>query len=122
MSLVTLTDVSKQFSERLLLDHVDLMIQDGDRIGLIGVNGSGKSTLLRWSPGWKLPDTGSVTVWGKVRVEFLAQEPAPGRQPDRAGDHLPQRFAPDAPVAGLRAGRGCGCTAITGRRQGATST
>ncbi len=75
MSLVTLTDVSKQYSERLLLDHVDLMIQDGDRIGLIGVNGSGKSTLLRLVAGMELPDTGSVTVRGKVRVEFLAQDP-----------------------------------------------
>jgi len=75
MSLVTLTDVSKQFSERLLLDHVDLMIQDGDRIGLIGVNGSGKSTLLKMVAGMELPDTGSVTVRGKVRVEFLAQDP-----------------------------------------------
>ncbi|MBP9070943.1 MAG: ABC-F family ATP-binding cassette domain-containing protein [Caldilineaceae bacterium] len=75
MSLVTLSDVSKQYSERLLLDHVDLMIQDGDRIGLIGVNGSGKSTLLRLVAGMELPDTGSVTVRGKVRVEFLAQDP-----------------------------------------------
>ena len=75
MSLVTLTDVSKQYSERLLLDHVDLMIQDGDRIGLIGVNGSGKSTLLKLVAGMELPDTGSVTVRGKVRVEFLAQDP-----------------------------------------------
>ena len=75
MSLVTLTDVSKQYSERLLLDHVDLMINDGDRIGLIGINGSGKSTLLKLVAGMDVPDTGSVTVRGRVRVEYLDQEP-----------------------------------------------
>lgn len=47
MNLLTLESVSKQYSERLLLNHVDLMINEGERIGLIGVNGSGKSTLLR---------------------------------------------------------------------------
>ena len=75
MSLITLTDVSKQYSERLLLDHVDLMIQEGDRIGLIGINGSGKSTLLKLVAGLEAPDTGAVTVRGRVRVEFLAQDP-----------------------------------------------
>jgi ATP-binding cassette subfamily F protein uup len=75
MNLVTLEQVSKQISERLLFEAVDLRINVGDRIGLIGVNGSGKSTLLRIIAGLEAPDTGSVTVWGQVRVEYLPQEP-----------------------------------------------
>ena len=76
MNLVTLQNVRKQYSERLLLDDVGLLINRGDRIGLIGVNGSGKTTLLRIIAGLETPDHGKVTIWGGVRVRYLAQEPA----------------------------------------------
>ncbi|MEM7125441.1 MAG: ABC-F family ATP-binding cassette domain-containing protein [Chloroflexota bacterium] len=75
MNLLTVSNISKQYSERLLFDGANLLINDGDRIGLIGVNGSGKSTLLRLVSGLETPDGGGVTVWGGVKVEFLAQEP-----------------------------------------------
>lgn len=76
MNLLTITHLSKQYSERLLFDGANLLINAGDRIGLIGVNGSGKSTLLRLVAGLETPDSGSVTTWGHIRVEHLAQEPA----------------------------------------------
>ena len=75
MNLVTLEQVSKQYSERVLLDSVDLLLNIGDRVGLIGVNGSGKTTLLNIIAGVESPDSGSVTVWGGVRIQFLSQEP-----------------------------------------------
>jgi ABC transport system ATP-binding/permease protein len=75
MNLVTLENVSKQFSERLLLDSVDLQVNQGDRIGLIGVNGSGKTTLLRMMAGLEPADSGSVVVWGGVSVRYLPQQP-----------------------------------------------
>ena len=75
MNLVTLENVSKQFSERLLLDSVNLQINSGDRIGLIGLNGSGKTTLLRLIAGLDKPDAGTATVWGSVRVRYLPQQP-----------------------------------------------
>jgi ABC transport system ATP-binding/permease protein len=75
MNLVTLENVSKQFSERLLLDGVDLQVNQGDRIGLIGVNGSGKTTLLRMMAGLEPADSGSVVVWGGVSVRYLPQQP-----------------------------------------------
>lgn len=75
MNLLTITNLSKQYSERLLFDGANLIINEGDRIGLIGVNGSGKSTLLRLAAGLETADGGSVNVWGHVRVEYLAQEP-----------------------------------------------
>ena len=93
MNLLTLDSVSKQYSERLLLDQVDLMINEGDRIGLIGVNGSGKSTLLRLIAGEEEPDTGSVTVWGHRRVEYLHQDPTL----DDSATVLDQLFRSDSP-------------------------
>jgi ATP-binding cassette subfamily F protein uup len=83
MNLVTLANVTKQFGERILLDGVDLLINDGDRIGLIGVNGSGKTTLLRIIAGLEPIDQptgmgaarGSLTVWGGVRIQYLPQDP-----------------------------------------------
>ncbi|GAB4456262.1 MAG: ABC-F family ATP-binding cassette domain-containing protein [Anaerolineae bacterium] len=75
MSLITLENISKQYSERLLLDRVGLQINEGDRIGLIGINGSGKSTLLRLVAGLEAPDAGQVTVRGGTRIQYLPQEP-----------------------------------------------
>jgi ATP-binding cassette subfamily F protein uup len=75
VNLVTVENVSKQYSERLLLDNVSLLVNRGDRIGLIGINGSGKTTLLRLLAGQEAPDAGRVTVWGGVRVRYLPQEP-----------------------------------------------
>ncbi len=75
MNLVTLEQITKQYSERVLLDGVDLLVNVGDRIGLIGINGSGKTTLLRIIAGLEPPDAGAVTVWGGVRIQYLSQEP-----------------------------------------------
>ena len=75
MNLVTVENVSKQYSERILLDGVDLLINEGDRIGLIGLNGSGKTTLLRIIAGLETPDSGRMIVWGGVTIQYLPQEP-----------------------------------------------
>jgi len=93
MNLVTLQNVSKQYSERQLLDQIDLQINQGDRVGLIGVNGSGKTTLLRLIAGLEPPDAGSVTVWGGVRIQYLSQEP----ELDESLTVLEQLFDSDSP-------------------------
>ncbi len=61
--------------ERPLFEGANLMLNVGDRVGLIGVNGSGKSTLLRIAAGLEAPDAGSVRLASGARVEYLAQEP-----------------------------------------------
>jgi ATP-binding cassette subfamily F protein uup len=75
MNLVTLENVGKQYSERPLLENANLLINTGDRIGLIGVNGSGKTTLLRIIAQEESPDVGTVTIWGGVRIQYLSQNP-----------------------------------------------
>ncbi|MCI0393458.1 MAG: ABC-F family ATP-binding cassette domain-containing protein [Chloroflexi bacterium] len=93
MNLVTLENVSKQYGERVLLDGVNLLINEGDRIGLIGPNGSGKTTLLRLVAGLEPPDAGAVTARGRARIHYLSQEP------ELAGDLsvLETLFAGDSP-------------------------
>jgi ATP-binding cassette subfamily F protein uup len=101
MNLVTLDRIDKQFSERPLFEGASLLINLGDRIGLIGVNGSGKTTLLKLIAGSEPPDRGALTVTGGVRIEYLAQEPPLDDKPDGARNHLPQPVAADAPAGGL---------------------
>jgi ATP-binding cassette subfamily F protein uup len=93
MNLLTITNLSKQYSERLLFDGANMLINQGDRIGLIGINGSGKSTLLRLAAGLEMPDSGSVTTWGHIRTEYLAQEP----ELDDARSVLQTIFYSDSP-------------------------
>jgi ATP-binding cassette subfamily F protein uup len=75
LSLLIIDNLAKQLGERPLFEGANLLINAGDRIGLIGVNGSGKSTLLRIAAGLEAPDAGMVQLPGGVRVEYLAQEP-----------------------------------------------
>ena len=93
MNLVTLEQISKQYSERPLFESLDLRINVGDRIGLIGVNGSGKTTLLRIIAGQETADSGQVTVWGGVRIRFLPQVP----QLNPQATVLDQLFDSDSP-------------------------
>lgn len=75
MNLVTIENLTHYYSERVLFQDASLLINEGDRIGLIGPNGSGKSTLLRIVAGEETAVSGSVTVWGGVRIHYLSQNP-----------------------------------------------
>ena len=61
---------------RQLLDDVTLYLNEGDRIGLIGVNGTGKSTFLKVLAGVEEPDSGRVTRDPNVQVAYLPQVPS----------------------------------------------
>lgn len=73
MNLLTLENISKSYSEKILLDNVSLGINDNDKIGIIGVNGAGKSTLLKIIAGIDEFYTGDIVKGKKVRVEYLPQ-------------------------------------------------
>lgn len=73
MNLVTLENISKSYSEKQLLDNVSLGINDGDKIGIIGINGAGKSTLLKIIAGKDEFFDGTITKGRDVRIEYLSQ-------------------------------------------------
>ena len=72
--MLSLNDVSLTFAGPPLLSSVNLQIDDGERIGLIGRNGAGKSTLLGILAGALLPDSGEVARTPGLRVAILQQE------------------------------------------------
>ncbi len=74
MPLITLHSVDYSVGGPLLLERVDLAIEPGERIALIGRNGAGKSTLLKLLSGELKPDDGEVRVEGGRRIARLEQE------------------------------------------------
>jgi ATP-binding cassette subfamily F protein uup len=68
-----LSDVSKGFGERTLIDRLSMRIMRQDRIGLIGKNGAGKSTLIRLLLGTLAPDSGSVRRGTNLKVAYFDQ-------------------------------------------------
>ena len=75
MNLMTLENISKSYSEKILLKNISLGINEGEKIGIIGVNGTGKSTLLKIIAGAEVCDDGTITKANRVRVEYLPQNP-----------------------------------------------
>ncbi|MFM8253327.1 MAG: ATP-binding cassette domain-containing protein [Planctomycetota bacterium] len=74
MALLSLRDVSFAWSHSALLDHVDLEINRGERIGLLGRNGTGKSTLMKILAGELTPDSGQIHRSPQLRIARLIQE------------------------------------------------
>lgn len=64
MNLVTIEHLTKSYTERLLFDDTSFSMNEGEKVGLIGINGTGKSTLLKIVAGLEEPDGGSVTRAG----------------------------------------------------------
>ena len=75
MNLVTAEHLTKSYTERLILNDTDFSINEGDKIGLIGVNGTGKSTLLKLVAGLEEPDTGTVVRGRNLDIRYLPQNP-----------------------------------------------
>ena len=75
MNVLVLENITKAYGERTLFDSVSLGINEGDKIGVIGVNGTGKSTLLKIIAGLIEPDTGTVTKGSSVQIAYLPQTP-----------------------------------------------
>ncbi len=74
MALFSLQEVSLGFGGPLLLDNINLQIERGEWVGVLGRNGAGKSTLLKLIHGDLLPDSGWVARQQNLRTAYLPQE------------------------------------------------
>ena len=72
--MIQLSDLSKSFGDRNLIDHVTWQISDGDRVGLCGPNGAGKTTLLKMLAGLDEPDSGAVVKPSDLTMGYLPQD------------------------------------------------
>jgi ATP-binding cassette subfamily F protein 3 len=72
--LIQLSDITKSFGDRTLLDHVTWQIGDGDRAGLCGPNGAGKTTLLKMLAGTEEPDSGAIVRPANLTIGYLPQD------------------------------------------------
>ena len=71
--MITVTDVSLNFSGRLLYDEVNLKFTPGNCYGIIGANGAGKSTFLKLLSGQLEPTTGTISIGANERISSLNQ-------------------------------------------------
>lgn len=75
MNFITIEHLKKTYTERLLFDDASFFLEEGDKIGLIGINGTGKSTLLRIAAGLEEADEGYVARGNNLSIRFLPQNP-----------------------------------------------
>ena len=64
MNIMNIEHISKIFGEKTLFHDASIGIQEGDKIGIVGINGTGKSTLLRMIAGDEVPD--SAILSGRI--------------------------------------------------------
>lgn len=118
--LLQLSGISLTFGGNPVFDGLDLVVQPGDRVALVGRNGSGKSTLMKVMAGLVEPDLGARTVPPGVTVGYMEQEPdlsAFATLGDFAASGLPEgegyrvavvaeglRFDPETPVGAASGG------------------
>lgn len=75
MNILTLENITKAYGERKLFDATSFYLQEGEKVGIIGVNGTGKSTLLKMIAGLEEPDEGRMVVANHAVVRYLPQHP-----------------------------------------------
>ena len=75
MNLINIENLTKVYTERKLFDGASFSLQDGEKVGIIGVNGTGKTTLLRMIMGEEETDEGTVTTANHVVMRYLPQHP-----------------------------------------------
>lgn len=75
MNLINIENLTKSYTERKLFDGASFSLQEGEKVGVIGINGTGKTTLLRMIMGKEDADEGTITIANHVVLRYLPQHP-----------------------------------------------
>lgn len=75
MNILTVQQATKGYGDRILFKDITLGLNEGDKVGIIGINGTGKSTLLKIIAGVEEPDEGKVVMAKNTTISYLSQNP-----------------------------------------------
>lgn len=75
MNLINIEKLTKSYTERKLFEDASFSLQEGEKVGIIGINGTGKTTLLRMIMGTEEAEKGNITVANHVVMRYLPQHP-----------------------------------------------
>ena len=75
MNILNIEHISKTYGEKVIFDDVSCGIQEGEKVGIIGINGMGKTTLLRMIAGEEEPDEGQIIRQNGIKIAYLPQNP-----------------------------------------------
>ena len=75
MNIINIEHISKVYGEKTVFDDASFGIQEGDKIGIVGINGTGKSTLLKMICGEEVPDSGQIVRHNGLRTAYVPQNP-----------------------------------------------
>ena len=73
--MIRLQDITVAYGPRVILNHINLDIHDGETLGILGASGSGKSTILRLIIGLQKPSGGHIFIDGQDITDFTEDEP-----------------------------------------------
>ncbi|MCK5762522.1 MAG: ABC-F family ATP-binding cassette domain-containing protein, partial [Clostridiales bacterium] len=76
MNILTIENLTKSYGEKILFSNINFSVNDGDKIGIIGINGTGKSSLLKIIYSLDTADSGTISMKSDMQIEFLAQNPS----------------------------------------------
>lgn len=76
MNLISVDKISKEIGAKVLLDQISFGINEGEKIGILGINGSGKTTLLKMLAGLDVPDSGQILKNKILQTSVLSQSPS----------------------------------------------
>lgn len=76
MSLIMVDNLTKSYGDKILFENLAFSIEEGRKIGLLGVNGTGKSSLLKILAGLEEADSGNINRKNDLKLEYMPQNPA----------------------------------------------
>ncbi|WP_027406929.1 ABC-F family ATP-binding cassette domain-containing protein [Anaerovibrio sp. RM50] len=92
--VLTVEELGKSYGEKVLFSHVNLNVNENDKIGIVGINGTGKSTFLKTVAGKLTADTGNMVTMRNLRISFLEQS----KDFDMENTVLMEVFKDDSPL------------------------